>query len=55
MYQWDIISNGGPAQCIANLAKGQDRGNAVTIQVSLYRVKITGLHLTPQSESLNSF
>ncbi|KAG2729052.1 hypothetical protein I3843_01G227600 [Carya illinoinensis] len=30
--EWDIISNGGPAQSIANLAKGQDRGNAVTIQ-----------------------
>lgn len=26
--------NGGPVQTIANLAKGQDRGNAVTIQVS---------------------
>ncbi|KAK9282460.1 hypothetical protein L1049_005378 [Liquidambar formosana] len=30
--EWDIMSNGGPAQSIANLAKGQDRGNAVTIQ-----------------------
>ena len=28
------MSNGGPAQSIANLAKGQDRGNSVTIQVS---------------------
>lgn len=27
------MSNGGPVQNIANLAKGQDRGNAVTIQV----------------------
>ncbi|XVE52078.1 hypothetical protein DITRI_Ditri02bG0092100 [Diplodiscus trichospermus] len=30
--EWDIISNGGPVQSIANLAKGQDRGNAVSIQ-----------------------
>ncbi|CAK7356706.1 unnamed protein product [Dovyalis caffra] len=29
--EWDIVSNGGPVQAIANLAKGQDRGNAVTI------------------------
>ncbi|XWS11935.1 hypothetical protein CRYUN_Cryun37aG0048100 [Craigia yunnanensis] len=32
--EWDIMSNGGPVQSIANLAKGKDRGNAVTIQVS---------------------
>ncbi|KAI4329239.1 hypothetical protein L6164_021527 [Bauhinia variegata] len=30
--EWDIMSNGGSVQSIANLAKGQDRGNAVTIQ-----------------------
>ncbi|KAA8537480.1 hypothetical protein F0562_027088 [Nyssa sinensis] len=30
--EWDIMSNGGPVQSIANLAEGQDRGNAVTIQ-----------------------
>ncbi|KAL5575171.1 hypothetical protein UlMin_016870 [Ulmus minor] len=30
--EWDIISNGGSVESIANLAKGQDRGNAVTIQ-----------------------
>ncbi|XP_050380573.1 homeobox-leucine zipper protein GLABRA 2 isoform X2 [Argentina anserina] len=30
--EWDIMLNGGPAQTIANLSKGQDRGNAVTIQ-----------------------
>ncbi|XP_021627145.1 homeobox-leucine zipper protein GLABRA 2 isoform X2 [Manihot esculenta] len=30
--EWDIMSNGGLLQTIANLAKGQDRGNAVTIQ-----------------------
>ncbi|KAK3027051.1 hypothetical protein RJ639_040883 [Escallonia herrerae] len=30
--EWDIMANGGPVQTIANLAKGQDRGNAVTIQ-----------------------
>ncbi|XP_031119156.1 homeobox-leucine zipper protein GLABRA 2 [Ipomoea triloba] len=30
-HEWDIMSNRGPAESIANLAKGQDRGNAVTI------------------------
>ncbi|XP_047333515.1 homeobox-leucine zipper protein GLABRA 2 [Impatiens glandulifera] len=32
-HEWDIMSNGIPAQSIANLAKGQDRGKAVTIQM----------------------
>ncbi|KAK4374768.1 hypothetical protein RND71_005445 [Anisodus tanguticus] len=32
-HEWDIISNGGPMKSIANLAKGQDRENAATIQV----------------------
>ncbi|KAI4355626.1 hypothetical protein L6164_004379 [Bauhinia variegata] len=30
--EWDIMSSGGSVQSIANLAKGQDRGNAVTLQ-----------------------
>ncbi|MED6204807.1 Homeobox-leucine zipper protein GLABRA 2 [Stylosanthes scabra] len=30
--EWDIMCSGGSVQSIANLAKGQDRGNAVTIQ-----------------------
>ncbi|XP_030525233.1 homeobox-leucine zipper protein GLABRA 2 [Rhodamnia argentea] len=30
--EWDIMSSGSPVQSIANLSKGQDRGNAVTIQ-----------------------
>ncbi|KAL2332363.1 hypothetical protein Fmac_019944 [Flemingia macrophylla] len=30
--EWDIMSSGGTVQSIANLAKGQDRGNAVSIQ-----------------------
>ncbi|XP_061948112.1 homeobox-leucine zipper protein GLABRA 2-like isoform X2 [Populus nigra] len=29
--EWDIMSNGGPVQTIANLIKGQDRGNAAAI------------------------
>ncbi|KAI3671573.1 hypothetical protein L1987_87312 [Smallanthus sonchifolius] len=33
--EWDILSNGGPVQSIANLAKGQDRLNIV----SIHRVK----------------
>ncbi|OVA20332.1 Homeobox domain [Macleaya cordata] len=32
--EWDIMSTGGPIQSIANLSKGQDRGNTVTIQAS---------------------
>ncbi|XP_047314725.1 homeobox-leucine zipper protein GLABRA 2-like isoform X2 [Impatiens glandulifera] len=31
-HEWDMMSNGNPAQSLANLAKGQDRGNSVTIQ-----------------------
>lgn len=34
------MSNGGTVQSIANLAKGQDRGNAVTIQVSYSKLNI---------------
>ncbi|BAT91609.1 hypothetical protein LR48_Vigan05g211700 [Vigna angularis] len=30
--EWDIMSSGGTVLSIANLSKGQDRGNAVTIQ-----------------------
>lgn len=30
--EWDIMSSGSPVQSIANLSKGQDRGNAVNIQ-----------------------
>jgi homeobox-leucine zipper protein len=33
------MSSGGAVQSIANLAKGQDRGNAVTIQVSAQCLK----------------
>ncbi|GKB76111.1 homeobox-leucine zipper protein GLABRA 2 [Tanacetum coccineum] len=29
--EWDIMSNGGPVHSIATLAKGQDRGNTVSI------------------------
>ncbi|KAJ7963018.1 Homeobox leucine zipper protein [Quillaja saponaria] len=31
-HEWDIMSSGGPVQSIASLAKGKDRGNAVSIQ-----------------------
>ncbi|KAK4765071.1 hypothetical protein SAY86_026161 [Trapa natans] len=31
-HEWDIMSGGGPAQLVANLAKGQERGNSVNIQ-----------------------
>lgn len=29
--QWDILSNGGPMQEMAHIAKGQDHGNAVSL------------------------
>ncbi|KAK1434115.1 hypothetical protein QVD17_11033 [Tagetes erecta] len=35
--EWDIMSNGGPVQSIANLAKGQDRGNAVSIHTMKWK------------------
>ncbi|XP_060205755.1 homeobox-leucine zipper protein GLABRA 2-like [Lycium barbarum] len=31
-HEWDVMSNGAQVQSIANLAKGQDKGNAVSIQ-----------------------
>ncbi|KAL8138602.1 hypothetical protein V2J09_004603 [Rumex salicifolius] len=31
-HEWDVMANGGKAELIANLAKGKDRGNAVSIQ-----------------------
>ncbi|GAB2293530.1 hypothetical protein Dimus_027737 [Dionaea muscipula] len=31
-HEWDIMADGGQVQSIASLAKGQDRGNAVTVQ-----------------------
>jgi homeobox-leucine zipper protein len=35
-HQWDALSNGAHVQSIANLSKGQDRGNSVAIQVRLF-------------------
>ncbi|KAI3727234.1 hypothetical protein L1987_67046 [Smallanthus sonchifolius] len=35
--EWDIMSNGGPVQSIANLAKGQDRGNAVSVHTMKWK------------------
>ncbi|XP_058114110.1 homeobox-leucine zipper protein GLABRA 2 [Magnolia sinica] len=32
--EWDIMSTGGPTQAIANLAKGQDRGNSVVLHAA---------------------
>ena len=29
--EWDILSNGGPMQGMAHIAKGQDEGNAVCL------------------------
>ena len=29
--EWDILSNGGPMQEMAHIAKGQDQGNAVSL------------------------
>ncbi|KAF5793267.1 putative transcription factor & lipid binding HD-SAD family [Helianthus annuus] len=35
--EWDIMSNGGPVQSIANLAKGQDQGNTVSIHTMKWK------------------
>ncbi|KAK1362906.1 Homeobox-leucine zipper protein GLABRA 2 [Heracleum sosnowskyi] len=37
--EWEIIANEGPVQNIANLVKGQDHGNAVTIQAMKQKEK----------------
>lgn len=43
--EWDILSNGGPMQEMAHIAKGQDHGNCV----SLLRASVTlSLSLSPQ-------
>ena len=39
--EWDILSNGGPMQEMAHIAKGQDHGNCV----SLLRASVSLLHL----------
>ncbi|CAN0878210.1 Homeobox-leucine zipper protein GLABRA 2 [Linum grandiflorum] len=31
--EWDIMSDGGPVKSLATLAKGQDKGNSVTLQM----------------------
>lgn len=46
------MSSGGPAQSIANLAKGQDRGNSVAIQVSSLKSKLqTSLTLVSPNQT----
>lgn len=37
--EWDILSNGGPMQEMAHIAKGQDQGNCV----SLLRARVSSL------------
>ncbi|KAL1829223.1 hypothetical protein ACET3Z_007635 [Daucus carota] len=37
--EWEIMANEGPVQNIASMAKGQDRGNAVTIQAMKHKEK----------------
>ncbi|KAG2587352.1 hypothetical protein PVAP13_5NG136300 [Panicum virgatum] len=42
--EWDILSNGGPMQEMANIAKGQEHGNSVSLlraSVSIVRVLVT--------------
>ena len=40
--EWDILSNGGPMQEMAHIAKGQDHGNCV----SLLRASVHSLYLS---------
>lgn len=42
--EWDILSNGGPMQEMAHIAKGQDHGNCV----SLLRASVISLPPFPQ-------
>ncbi|PIN02334.1 Transcription factor HEX [Handroanthus impetiginosus] len=47
--EWDILSNGGPMQEMAHIAKGQEHGNCVSLlraSVSLYFTLCTCLLLT---------
>ncbi|KAL2928478.1 Homeobox-leucine zipper protein GLABRA 2 [Bienertia sinuspersici] len=39
--EWDVMANGGQVQSVANLAKGQDRGNSVSIQTTNSKENIT--------------
>ncbi|KAK4361905.1 hypothetical protein RND71_017146 [Anisodus tanguticus] len=36
-HEWDVMTNGGTVQSVANLAKGQHKGNAVSIQAMKLR------------------
>ena len=55
--EWDILSNGGPMQEMANIAKGQEHGNSVSLlraSVSIVRLLVTItvlflLHTVPQA------
>ncbi|KAJ6879307.1 hypothetical protein NC652_032780 [Populus alba x Populus x berolinensis] len=42
--EWDILSNGGPMQEMAHIAKGQEHGNCV----SLLRASMGLVHVAPQ-------
>lgn len=41
--EWDILSNGGPMQEMANIAKGQEHGNSVSLLRA--SVSITAYHV----------
>ncbi|KNA21508.1 hypothetical protein SOVF_042550 [Spinacia oleracea] len=51
-HEWDVMAKGGQVQTIVNLAKGQDRGNSVSIQTMKSKDKITWVL---QDSSTNSY
>ncbi|XP_010691342.2 homeobox-leucine zipper protein GLABRA 2 [Beta vulgaris subsp. vulgaris] len=50
--EWDVMANGGHVQLIANLAKGQDRGNSVSIQTMKSK---DNMNWVLQDSSINTF
>lgn len=50
--EWDILSNGGPMQEMAHIAKGQDHGNSVSLLRASVRLSLS---LSPPSFSFFLF
>ena len=47
--EWDILSNGGPMQEMAHIAKGQDHGNAVSLLRASVSITIAFFALSTSS------
>ncbi|XP_057542405.1 homeobox-leucine zipper protein GLABRA 2 isoform X2 [Amaranthus tricolor] len=51
-HEWDVMANGSQVQSIASLAKGQDRGNTVSIQTMKSKDNMTWVL---QDSSINTY